>query len=734
MRRNYHHWIPTRWAGRRTQLAVAVLCCILSLIACSQPPRKTPKPPRPSAHCPRRQIMEQPTRGNIPLDSLSYDSLQQLLRFYKRNGKIPEALNTSTLLLARQQLEQDSTSLLTMYLEVAALFDQLTAHSLSATYYSRALPLIDIKGREDSMLYARVVSSVARAYLLARLPDSANRYRGILHGLQNGGENLYSTFLYTSLESLACMERQEWATADSLISVALDINRRVQIPGARLQLLLRSALSQVKQAHTGRLNARLREVKPYLTRECCTDDSIRYEMLRVWSLYMDGRRTEALHHSQRVMETTRQLGNIQLTMEALQIKEQLFRIRAMFDSLTRCIATQNTLSDSITGVLYTLDFLLADQKVYQKQVQLEQKLWQQEQKEERALENKGRTLTFVLLSTVLIFFMVLSFILIKHYLKGLRLNRHQKEIEQQVKVANGDLESMILEIVEAQEENYQRGEELRTAQEELEMHINLLMHSMEYAYTLQRAILPQAHHEREFEPDFFLILRPREVVSADLPFLEMVGNRMFYALVDCAQQGVAGASLTFIVYMKLMQLIAERKLTDPAEIIEQFYQGLTEVLSHTDAEFMRNIQINIGLLVLDQQSRSAHYASVNQTLYYHHAGGPITVIKERKQPRPDTPARLVHPGVTHLELKDCTTFYLCSNGVFSQPNADGDPLAEDDFCHYLEEISETPFLQQERLILNHLTQHRMGMEQVDDISLMAMRVQCKGGENSPSQS
>ena len=138
------------------------------------------------------------------------------------------------------------------------------------------------------------------------------------------------------------------------------------------------------------------------------------------------------------------------------------------------------------------------------------------------------------------------------------------------KQANKLLKEKNFEIMEQNEEIRQQKEEIEAQRDEIEKangeleiqkktaedqrdEISLqkeeIMASIHYARRIQTAVLPPAKFISKILPDHFFILnKPRDIVSGDYYWMAQKGNKTIIAAADCTGHGVPGAFMSLLEF------------------------------------------------------------------------------------------------------------------------------------------------------------------------------------------
>lgn len=104
--------------------------------------------------------------------------------------------------------------------------------------------------------------------------------------------------------------------------------------------------------------------------------------------------------------------------------------------------------------------------------------------------------------------------------------------------------------------------------------------SINSAKRIQYSLLPKASEIGSHFEDYFVIFKPKDIVSGDFYWTHRIGNKLILVLADCTGHGVPGAFMTILGINLLNQLVIERKIDDPAQILNGLNNELHKLLHH----------------------------------------------------------------------------------------------------------------------------------------------------------
>ena len=210
-----------------------------------------------------------------------------------------------------------------------------------------------------------------------------------------------------------------------------------------------------------------------------------------------------------------------------------------------------------------------------------------------------------------------------------------------------------------------------------------IVDSITYAQRIQQSILMEETEIQNYFPNSFIYFQPKDIVSGDFYwFSEVVGSKkeavgssesvggskkesdpnisnhelqttnykLIIAVVDCAGHGVPGAFMSIVGNTLLNQIINEKHITLPSEIIRLFNTRVVEAL-HRDKEGASSDKMDISICSINYKNNELEYAGTKNPLYVI-TGHEIEVINACTNPT--------------LPIKKDTAIYLSSDGYVDQ--------------------------------------------------------------------
>ncbi len=275
-------------------------------------------------------------------------------------------------------------------------------------------------------------------------------------------------------------------------------------------------------------------------------------------------------------------------------------------------------------------------------------------------------------------------------------------------------------------------EELQTQKEKLENQNRNIRCSIEYALTIQQAILPmQADMNRYFE--LFTIFKPKDIVSGDFfwfthhPAVNGLNEMLFFAVVDCTGHGVPGAFMSMIGDRMLNEIVNERKITEPAKILEILDENIRYTLKqqHTANKDGMDISLcKLEPLKTKKNQFDLTFAGAKRPLfYYRHAKQKLVSIQGDRRSIGGVVLKKTIPFTekkTTIEANDI--LYLLTDGIIDQHAPNRKRFGTPRWIKTLESAVYLPIPQQKEIIEKSLEQYREKEEQRDDITVIGLKI------------
>jgi serine phosphatase RsbU (regulator of sigma subunit) len=159
---------------------------------------------------------------------------------------------------------------------------------------------------------------------------------------------------------------------------------------------------------------------------------------------------------------------------------------------------------------------------------------------------------------------------------------------------------------------------LTLAYQNIEFKNHQITESIHYAKRLQSAILPPEELMRENLNGFFIFYSPKDIVSGDFYWYTKHKGKIFFAVADCTGHGVPGALMSMIGNTLLQEIINQKNILDPGEILTQLNEGISTALRQQNNSdiLAQDDGMDISIVCMDEKNRtSVQYGSANHSIF-----------------------------------------------------------------------------------------------------------------------
>ncbi len=274
------------------------------------------------------------------------------------------------------------------------------------------------------------------------------------------------------------------------------------------------------------------------------------------------------------------------------------------------------------------------------------------------------------------------------------------------------------------EEIAQKGERIEEQNKQLITLNNSVNASIEYAKTIQLAILPTAKDIEDYLSEHFIFFSPRDIVSGDFYYVSKSDDKLFLAAVDCTGHGVPGAFMSMIGYSLLVEAIEVKGYQSPKRILEYLQKRVSDVLHQETTE--NTDGMDLALLVFDKNNKSITYAGAKNPLLIYDTDGNLEKYDgDRCSIGGNVLGDLSELTITEHQInvsKPCS-FYIYSDGFQDQFGGDNDrKFGRKKFRQLLSKISSEPIDKQQKVLHQELNNWKKDFEQTDDILVIGSKV------------
>jgi serine phosphatase RsbU (regulator of sigma subunit) len=247
--------------------------------------------------------------------------------------------------------------------------------------------------------------------------------------------------------------------------------------------------------------------------------------------------------------------------------------------------------------------------------------------------------------------------------------------------------------------------------------------SINYAKHIQENILTSTQVMRDEFEETLIIYKPKDIVSGDFYWFKSFEGSFVFALADCTGHGVPGAFMSLICISAINSVTSDTTTNSPGQALSQIDKIVNETLNgRADGEGTRLADgMDVALCSINRDTGVLQYAGAYR---------PLIVIRNGEVLRFEGDKISIGGGefrekqfTEHqIQLEQNDIVFLFSDGFPDQFGGEnGKKLKIVPFLKVVSDLHRHSLREQEKLLNAFLESWMDGYEQLDDISVIAIR-------------
>ncbi len=247
--------------------------------------------------------------------------------------------------------------------------------------------------------------------------------------------------------------------------------------------------------------------------------------------------------------------------------------------------------------------------------------------------------------------------------------------------------------------------------------------SINYAKRIQEAILPSKEAILKIFPEAFILFKPKDIVSGDFYWFMETEDYCLIAAIDCTGHGVPGAFMSLIGSTLINEIVSDKKIIVPSQILQELNNSIIKVLKQDDSENSSRDGMDMSICRIDKKKSKLVFAGAARPLYFVR-DKVLNDIKGQGYPIGG------HYGLmnlaysdTEIDIQKDDIFYIFSDGYADQfRDGDKKKFTARRLKALITEISGDDMeTQGEKLNANFEEWKGLG-EQIDDILILGVKI------------
>lgn len=318
--------------------------------------------------------------------------------------------------------------------------------------------------------------------------------------------------------------------------------------------------------------------------------------------------------------------------------------------------------------------------------------------------------TWIFRVCLVILIVLMAYLFYKARVKTIEIQKRKLEI--QVKERTAELEEANSEIEAQRDLATEQRDKIVLQQKEI-------MDSIHYARRIQRSMLPDNEVLEKLLPTYFVIFKPRDIVSGDFYWAAEKNGDIYFTAADCTGHGVPGAFMSMLGIGFLNELMSKQEDIGPDEILHQLRLYLMTALHQKGETGETKDGMDMVMCRYSKRESKLYFSAANNPLIHirkgqleRHKGDPIPVAIHDKMEDFTLRTMDILPG---------DRIYIFSDGYadqFGGPNMK--KLMTKRFRELLLESFDLSMQEQKEFLENAFEDWKGTIDQIDDVVVMGL--------------
>ncbi len=296
-----------------------------------------------------------------------------------------------------------------------------------------------------------------------------------------------------------------------------------------------------------------------------------------------------------------------------------------------------------------------------------------------------------------------------------------QQIQKQKRLLEIQVKERTIELEKANKQIQKQRDLAREQRDQIGVQKKEITDSIHYAERIQRSLLPALKKVKQELADYFILFKPRDIVSGDFYWFTRIDRRLILVAADCTGHGVPGAFMSMLGISFLNEIVNKNHIHDADGILNNLRDHVIEALQQKGQEGEARDGMDMVVCVMNEENNTLQFAGANNPLYFIR-NSKLEHIRGDKMPvaiHPTMPDFTKH----EIEYRKGDTFYIFSDGFADQfGGPKGKKFMYKPFKNLLLDIHDKPMDEQEKILDKVFEDWKGEQEQVDDVVILGFRI------------
>lgn len=270
-----------------------------------------------------------------------------------------------------------------------------------------------------------------------------------------------------------------------------------------------------------------------------------------------------------------------------------------------------------------------------------------------------------------------------------------------------------------------RNIELKNAYDTLNQKTRDILDSIDYAKKIQNALLPPVDYFQNLFPDSFILNKAKDIVGGDFYWCFSSRNKNYVIAADCTGHGVPGGFMSILGISLLNEIVNSFDVLSVDKLLNELRRRVIKSLRQSMMISSLKDGMDIAICCIDKDLNQIEFAGAYNPLYIVN-NNELIEIKADRMPIgifDDTEQPFTKQTIP---IENGMAIYMFSDGFMDQfGGPEEKKLKSKNFKELILKFSNEPMSIQRIKLGDFLAEWIGGNEQLDDILLVGIRLECQ---------
>ncbi|MFN8258003.1 MAG: two-component regulator propeller domain-containing protein [Bacteroidales bacterium] len=268
----------------------------------------------------------------------------------------------------------------------------------------------------------------------------------------------------------------------------------------------------------------------------------------------------------------------------------------------------------------------------------------------------------------------------------------------------------------------ERTIEISKKNKELEIKNTNITDSIKYAKRIQDAMLPDSDYLNTILKEYFILFKPRDIVSGDYYWVAKKDSSVIITAADCTGHGVPGAFMSMLGITLLDEIVNKKNITNTGLILDEMREAVIKSLKQKGIRGETQDGMDVSICAIDTTTLKMQYSGAYHPIFIVR-NGELIKLKANRMPIGIYFKQTAPFECQEFQLLKNDIIYLFSDGYPDQFNdVKGEKMMIRNFRNYILEAAKLPMNEQKNFLDEKLMLWKGKTEQIDDILIFGIKI------------